>query len=414
MALSRRDFIGGVTGVAALSNVRPGTLSSGTPPSGTLLPIVGADPLGVRTDFPVTDQAVYLDSAYITPSPTQAVEAAKAFADAKARDPLSLGSMLDETNLMRKRFATLVGATEAEIGVLFATSDGENVIARALGLGRGDNVVIDDLHYETTYLLYQQLAEERGLEVRIVRSEDGSAPTEAFSDLVDDRTRLISVAWISHQNGYRHDLTALADLAHAHGAYLYADAIQGIGGIDMDVRSTGIDFFTAGTYKLLLGGFGVAPFYVRQDMLDQIGPDRFGSLNIAEELGDHRYRIYDDGRKYGYATMGFGAVYQLRAAIDYLLDVGVANIEAHTVRLAQRLNSGLRAQGHDVWTPTGNRSSIVTFSHHRDISVVRRTLDDAGIRISFKAEGEQLRAGIALFNIEDDIDRLLAVTGAWV
>jgi len=410
VTLSRREFISGVSAAAALSGVSPTSLS-GVPP------VVGIaskdDPLGVRSDFPVVEQSVYLDSAYITPSPLQAVEAAQAFAEAKARDPVSLGGMLQETNLMRQRFATLVGASEMEIGVLFATSDGENIVSRALDLKQGDNVVIDDLHYDTTYLLYQQLAEQRGLEVRIVNSEAGGAPVDAFAEHVDRQTRLISVAWVSHQNGFRHDLAGLADLAHSNGAYLYADAIQGIGALDIDVRSTGIDFFTAGTYKWLLGGYGVAPFYVREELLERIGTDRFGSLNIAEELGQHRFRVYDDARKYGYATMGFGSVFQLRAAIDYLLRVGVPNIEAHTVGLAQQLNTGLVGQGHDVWTPKDNRSPIVTFRHHRDIALVRSTLEEAGIRISFKAEGEELRAGIALFNNSDDIDKLLDVTGNW-
>ena len=410
MTLSRREFISGVSAAAALSGVSPTSLS-GVPP------VVGIaskdDPLGVRSDFPVVEQSVYLDSAYITPSPLQAVEAAQAFAEAKARDPVSLGGMLQETNLMRQRFAALVGASEMEIGVLFATSDGENIVSRALDLKQGDNVVIDDLHYDTTYLLYQQLAEQRGLEVRIVNSEAGGAPVDAFAEHVDRQTRLISVAWVSHQNGFRHDLAGLADLAHSNGAYLYADAIQGIGALDIDVRSTGIDFFTAGTYKWLLGGYGVAPFYVREELLERIGTDRFGSLNIAEELGQHRFRVYDDARKYGYATMGFGSVFQLRAAIDYLLRVGVPNIEAHTVGLAQQLNTGLVGQGHDVWTPKDNRSPIVTFRHHRDIALVRSTLEEAGIRISFKAEGDELRAGIALFNNSDDIDKLLDVTGNW-
>ena len=410
MTLSRREFISGVSAAAALSGVSPASLSG-------VRPVVGIaskdDPLGVRSDFPVVEQSVYLDSAYITPSPLQAVEAAQAFAEAKARDPVSLGGMLQETNLMRQRFATLIGASEMEIGVLFATSDGENIVSRALDLKQGDNVVIDDLHYDTTYLLYQQLAEQRGLEVRIVNSEAGGAPVDAFAEHVDGQTRLISVAWVSHQNGFRHDLAGLADLAHSNGAYLYADAIQGIGALDVDVRSTGIDFFTAGTYKWLLGGYGVAPFYVREELLERIGTDRFGSLNIAEELGQHRFRVYDDARKYGYATMGFGSVFQLRAALDYLLRVGVPNIEAHTVGLAQRLNTGLVGQGHDVWTPKDNRSPIVTFRHHRDIALVRSTLEEAGIRISFKAEGEELRAGIALFNNSDDIDKLLDVTGNW-
>ena len=410
MTLSRREFISGVSAAAALSGVSPTSLSG-------VRPVVGIaskdDPLGVRSDFPVVEQSVYLDSAYITPSPLQAVEAAQAFAEAKARDPVSLGGMLQETNLMRQRFAALVGASEMEIGVLFATSDGENIVSRALDLKQGDNVVIDDLHYDTTYLLYQQLAEQRGLEVRIVNSEAGGAPVDAFAEHVDRQTRLISVAWVSHQNGFRHDLAGLADLAHSNGAYLYADAIQGIGALDVDVRSTGIDFFTAGTYKWLLGGYGVAPFYVREELLERIGTDRFGSLNIAEELGQHRFRVYDDARKYGYATMGFGSVFQLRAALDYLLRVGVPNIEAHTVSLAQQLNTGLVGQGHDVWTPKDNRSPIVTFRHHRDIALVRSTLEEAGIRISFKAEGEELRAGIALFNNSDDIDKLLDVTGNW-
>ena len=410
MTLSRREFISGVSAAAALSGVSPASLSG-------VRPVVGIaskdDPLAVRSDFPVVEQSVYLDSAYITPSPLQAVEAAQAFAEAKARDPVSLGGMLQETNLMRQRFATLIGASEMEIGVLFATSDGENIVSRALDLKQGDNVVIDDLHYDTTYLLYQQLAEQRGLEVRIVNSEAGGAPVDAFAEHVDRQTRLISVAWVSHQNGFRHDLAGLADLAHSNGAYLYADAIQGIGALDVDVRSTGIDFFTAGTYKWLLGGYGVAPFYVREELLERIGTDRFGSLNIAEELGQHRFRVYDDARKYGYATMGFGSVFQLRAALDYLLRVGVPNIEAHTVSLAQQLNTGLVGQGHDVWTPKDNRSPIVTFRHHRDIALVRSTLEEAGIRISFKAEGEELRAGIALFNNSDDIDKLLDVTGNW-
>ena len=198
------------------------------------------DPLGVRSDFPVVEELTYLDGAYITPSPRQAVRAAQAFLEAKSRNPTSLGDMLAETVAARQKFGRLVGASESEVGLLFATSDGENVVTRALDLGRGDNVVVDDLHYETTYLLYQELAESVGLEVRTVRSEGGAASVEAFAELVDERTRLVSVAWVSHQNGYVHDLAGLADLAHANGAYLYADAIQGIGMLDLDVRAVGI------------------------------------------------------------------------------------------------------------------------------------------------------------------------------
>ena len=371
------------------------------------------DPLGVRRDFPVVDEGVYLDGAYITPSPRQAISAVRTFIEAKARTPVSLGRMLQETDAVRAKFARLINASQAETGMLFATSDGENIVARALDLGPGDNVVVDDLHYETTYLLYQHLAESRGLEVRIVESDGGRASVDAFAQQVASRTRMVSVAWVSHRNGYRHDLRGLAELAHAHGAYLYSDAIQGIGAVDLDVRDVGIDFLTAGTYKWLLGGFGVAPFYVREGLLDLVQPDRFGSLQVAEELGDHQYTIHEDGRKYGYATLSFGAVYQLGAALDYLLAVGVPNIERHTVGLAHRLRDGLAAQGYEVWTPEANRSPIVAFDHGRDISGVRSGLEAAGVKVSLKEQDAQIRAGVALFNNTDDIDALLAVTGSW-
>ena len=105
------------------------------------------------------------------------------------------------------------------------------------------------------------------------RPEELATP-EAFAAFVDDNTRLVSVAWVSHQNGYHHNLVALAELAHAHGAYLYADAIQGIGMLTLDVKAVDIDFLTTGTYKWLLGGYGVAPFYVREALLDSIAIDR--------------------------------------------------------------------------------------------------------------------------------------------
>ena len=143
MRYTRREFLGTVSTATVMAGV-----------SGPAVQQVGDDPLGVRGDFPVVEESLYLNSPYITPSPRQAVEATQAFVAAKARDPISLGRMLEETNAARQKFARLIGATEAEIGMLFATSEGENIVARALDLGPGDNIVIDDLHYETTFVLY--------------------------------------------------------------------------------------------------------------------------------------------------------------------------------------------------------------------------------------------------------------------
>ncbi len=402
MDYTRREFLGTVSTATAMTAV------SCTPPEQ-----MGDDPIGVRRDFPVIGESVYLDSPYITPSPRQAVDATVAFTEAKARNPVSLGRMLEEASVVRQRYAQLVNASEAEIGLLFATSEGENIVARALDLGAGDNVVIDDLHYDTTYVLYRHLAETRGVDLRVVTNRGGAASPEDFAEFVDDRTRLVSVSWVSHQNGYQHDLKGLAELAHGHGAYLYADAIQGVGMLSLDVKDVGIDFFTAGTYKWLLGGFGVAPFYVREGLLDTIAVDRLGALHVAENLGDYQYELYDDARKFGYATLAFGAVYQLRAGLDYLLQVGVENIERHTVPLAHRMRDGWLEQGYSVLTPADNRSAIVTIEHGKNVEAVRTALEAANVKVSLKENGTQIRAGAALFNNSDDVERLLAVTAGF-
>ena len=402
MDVTRREFIGNVSAAAVVT--RPGSAS----------PVaVDDDPLGVRGDFPVVEEGVYLNCAYIAPSPVPVVDAVRAFLDAKTRSPLSLGAMVEEADAVRRKFARLIGAGEPEIGLLYSTSDGENIVARSLDLGPGDNVVIDDLHFQTTYVLYQHLAETRGVEIRVVPSREGAVSMEAFAESIDERTRLVSVTWVSNQNGYRHDLAALARLAHARGTYLYADAVQGIGMLDLDVKQAGIDFLATGTYKWLLAGHGVAPMYVREELLDLVAPDRYGHLHVAETLGDYRYRLYDDARKYGYASLAFESIYQLSAALDYLLRIGVKDIERHTVGLAHRLHEGLTARGMAVWTPSGNQSAIVTFEPGRDVETVRRSLDEARIKLSFRDGGAKLRASVALFNTAEEIDLLLDVARGW-
>ena len=399
MDYSRREFVGLATAAAIGATSSVGSAQS----------VSEDDPLNCRQDFPVLDKWTYLNSPYIAPSPQQVVDATVAFHQAKASDPIALGSMLEETRTVRASFAELVNATPGEVGLLSTTSEGENVVTAALGLRRGDNVVIDDLHYDTTVFLYNHLVEANGIELRVIENADGAATADAFARYVDDRTRIVSVSWVSHQNGYQHDLKSLAELAHAHNAYLYVDAIQGVGAIDLDVRETDVDFFTVGGYKWLLAGFGIAPFYVRQELLGEIDMDRVGWRQLESEPEPGEYRFYEDARKFGYATPAFGAVYQMRAALDYVHRIGVNNIEAHTLPLARALNAGLRNLGFDVVTPEDNPSPIVAFRHGVDPARANETFNKAMVKVSLREVGTQVRAGIALFNNQGDIDRLLEV-----
>jgi selenocysteine lyase/cysteine desulfurase len=177
----------------------------------------------------------------------------------------------------------------------------------------------------------------------------------------------------------------------------------------VDVRQAGVDCLTSGTYKWLLGGFGVAPFYIRRELLERVEPDRYGALHVERELDDHRYEIYRTARKYEYATLPFGEVYQLGAALEYLERIGVDRIERHGVSLAADLSEGLSGLGFRVFTPRGNRSSIVSFHLDRNQTRAREALERANVQVSFREKGTQIRVSPALFNTRDDIQRFLDV-----
>jgi selenocysteine lyase/cysteine desulfurase len=365
------------------------------------------DPLGVRGEFPAATRRVYLNAAYIAPVPRAVAAAGRTFDDAKAEWPIPLGEMQRAADRVRASYARLIGANADDIAFLYSTSEGENIVARGLGLAAGDNVVVDDLHYNTSFVLYRELEQTRGIALRIVPSTDGAVSVEAMARAVDRRTRLVSVAWVSHQNGFRHDLKPLAELAHAHGAYLYADGVQAVGMFPVDVAAAGVDFMTAGTYKWLLGSFGVAPFYIRPGLLDRIPLDRHGALHVARELGDHRYELHATAKRFDYATPAFGPIYQLGAALEFLGRVGVAAIESHTVALADRLQQGLRALGAPVLTPAGNRSSIVSWTVDPAKDAARH-FAAAGIDVTVRDGGRMVRVSPALYNTAEDIDRFLS------
>ena len=408
MELNRREFIGVTAGAAVESQLKPtgleGRLKAAPTPE---------DPLGVRGDFPVVREGLYLNAAYITPVPLAVAEAARAFAERKASKPIPLDEMLKKTDEVRTQFARLVGADPAEIGFLFATSEGENIVSAALDLKPGDNVVVDELHYNTTFVLFRHLEKTRGITLRIVKHRDGRVTGDDFARAVDGRTRLVSVAWVSHQNGFRHDLRPLADLAHAHGAILYADAVQALGMFPADVRAAGVDCMTSGTYKWLLGGFGVAPFYVRRELLERIRVDRLGALHVEKELGNHQYEIYRTAKKFEYATLPFAEVYQLGAALAYLERVGVERIERHTVTLARDLREGLAALGFRLFTPPDNASSIVSFHLDKNQARAREVLESRRVQVSFREKGSQVRVSPALFNTGAEIRQFLEIAGGF-
>lgn len=394
--MNRREFLGAsAAGLTTISTRARASVSA------------DEDPLGVRGDFPVTESGTtYLNSAAFSPIPRPVVEAGQRYLEDKM---MGRSRNREQKEEARRRFCELFGAKEQEVAFLYSTTDGENVMASALDFGEGDNVVVDELHFTSSFVLYRQLEELYGIELRIVPHVEGRARPEDFDARIDRRTKLVSVAWVSNRNGYRQDLRALADVAHRKGALLYADAIQALGYFSVSLADSGVDVATTGCYKWLLGTPGLAVFYVREEHLDRIRPDRFGHGQVLEELPDLRFEMRTTAEKYEYANPPGGPMYHLNAALAYLSRVGMSRIESHTVGLGKDLRQAIVDLGFTPFTPPDHPTPIVSFEHGRDPEEVAKRLQKESVVVTLREKGQLLRTGIALFNNRDDIARLVSV-----
>ena len=419
--LNRRHFLTttAAAGLSTLSAARglvalagDGADSPGTG-RGRQLQVNADDPLGVRAAFPVTEELAYLNTASTGPLSVPVRDALRAYADEKMLQR-NRGSGRVALNGARTKFGNLFGADEDELAFLYATSGAENIIVSAMDWREGDNVVVDELHFVTTFVLYRELERRAGVELRIVPSRDGVVTVDDFAAHTDERSRLISVAWVSNRNGFRYELPPLADLAHAHGAYLYADAIQAWGTFPTNLHDEKVDFACGNGYKWLHADFGCAPFYVRREHLEWMTPDRYGHSQVAETLPGHRFRLKTSAAKLQYANPAYGPVAAMDAALGFLEGVGMDRIAAHTHALAGELRAGAEALGMQLFTPPDNPSAIVSFYHGLEHERLTEALTEEGVSITFQEDGELLRAAVGMFNNRDDVDRLLGVLAGMV
>lgn len=411
-AWSRRTFLktSAAAGLAAL----PGRDLLASEPTPRLVGTASDDdPLGVRADFPVTEELAYLNTASMGPLPRVVTEALEAYADEKMmyRDPGSRRRALEGA---RTGFADLFGASPDEIALLFSTSDGENVAANAIDWRPGDNVVIDELHFTTAFVVYRELEKRTGVELRIVPTRDGRSDPNDFDAMTDDRTRLISVAWVSNRNGFKHDLPTLADIVHARGGYLFADGIQAFGTFPTNLHEEGVDFACGNGYKWLFADFGCAPFFVREEHLEWMAPDRYGHGQVARTLPEYQHELKTTASRFEYANTAYGPAAAMNAALEYIAGVGLDRIADHTHALAADLRAGAVDLGLGLFTPPENPTPIVSFYHGLDPETLSEALMKEGVRFTFQEGGNLLRSAVSMFNNRNDVDRLLGVIAGLV
>jgi selenocysteine lyase/cysteine desulfurase len=369
-------------------------------------------PLGAarRADFAPMSR-IHLDAAYMHPMSLGARAALDRYAEYRMGSTSGAGH--DDGAIreqVQRMFATLIGAKPTEIAFVPSTMAGENAVLSALGLSAGKGrVVTDALHFTGSLYLYQRLA-AHDLDVQAVPARDGRIELEDLAAALETPTDLVALSSVSNYNGFRHDLEAVCELAHARGALVYADIIQAAGAVPFNVKASGVDFCACATYKWLMGDFGVGFLYVRADRLDRLDPTAFGYRQVSEMIAQPeadppvlwRARLDATGA-FGMGTMASAAVAQLYHSLDDLLRIGVEDLARHREGLLLVLRERLSERGCRILTPRDAGSPILAFAPP-GLDTVGARLEAAGVFAS--VYDDRVRVAPTLFNDFDDIDAL--------
>jgi selenocysteine lyase/cysteine desulfurase len=367
-------------------------------------------PEAARACFPITATRAYLFSGGLAPAAASVRAAHDAWTDAWTYDPAApYAAYQVEWELARERFARLIRAEPDEVAIVDHTSRGSNLIVQMLPARVGCNVVVDEFTYPSS--VYPWLLTSRSnTELRLVRARDSSIGMDDLARLVDDRTIAISISHVSPKSGFRHDLAAVAELAHAHGAFVVVDAAQSAGVLDLDVRRMGVDFLSTCAMKWLLGAPGVGFLFVAREHVERLEPPQVGYAGVrraADAAIDAPLEYRTGARRHEQGMPSLAGVAASRAGLDLLLEVGTEVIERHVLELSGRCVDGLRSRGLAVYTrlEARQRAGVVALP----VSGGQRVVDflrERAVDVWTEPSQTLLRIDPHVFNDDSDLQRL--------
>lgn len=365
----------------------------------------------VADEFPIKQRRCYLNNASIAAMSLPVIAAVDCFMhDVRdnGRNEYPNWCRYADTSI-KERIARLIGAKRSEIAFIKNTTEGLGFVANGFPWKAGDNVIIADIEYPSNVYCWVKLA-KLGVEVRWVKNRQGRIGVDDIRDLMDGRTRIVSLSAVQFSNGYRQDLESTVALCNERGVLLNLDGIQWVGALAIDVERMGIHFISVGGHKWLLAPIGTGFFYCRESVMDRIDPPTVGyhTVDKHEDHMDYDLVYRADAGRFEEALVNFPGIWGLDAAVRMQLKLGPAEIERHVQTLTSRAAEGLRSRRYEIVSPFGDdeRSGIVSFRHGGiPAPTIAERLKDSGVDLAVR--GGALRISPSYYNDPQEIDRFL-------
>lgn len=387
----------------------------------------------IREQFPILHQEinghplVYLDSAASSQKPRSVIDAVNRYYELDNanvhRGVHTLGSRAtDAYEGAREKVAKFLNAGAPE-QIIFTrgTTTALNLVASSYAramCGEGDEIVITQMEHHSNLIPWQQAAKATGATLKYIPMQpDGTLTLEDIEKTITPQTKVVSVTYVSNVLGLINPIKEIAQIAHRNGAIMVVDGAQSTPHMKIDLQDLDVDFYAFSGHKMC-GPTGIGALYGKKALLNKMEPIEYGGemidfVDLYESTWKEIPYRFEGGTPIIAGAVGLGA------AIDFLQEIGLEEIDRHERRLATYAYEKLSSlDGVALYGPKENRVGLVTFNledvHPHDVATV---LDSKGIAIRaghhccqplmrWLNVSATARASFYLYNTEDEIDRL--------
>ena len=377
------------------------------------------DVYSVREDFPVLKEVVYLDSAATTQTPVQAVSAMEdyffKYAGNHGRGAHRLARQTtDHYEDARENVASFLNIDHQKTIFTKNTTESINVVAHGLEWNSGDHIVTTLIEHHSNFLPWMRLREQ-GVEVTIIGpNEYGMIDPNDIENAMTDKTRLVAVNHVSNVFGSIQDVARIVKIAHKGGAQVLIDGAQSAGHMSLDVGALDCDFFATAGHKGLLGPQGTGVLYVKEP--DMLAPTFVGGGTV-HAVTTTGFELEPSPARFEAGTPNIPGVIGLGCAVEYVQELGTADIERHETALAKDAARRLaEMDAVEVYGPQ-DRAGVVPFNvvglNAHDVAMILDETKKICVRsghhcampsIQFLEVEGAVRASFGLYNTQEEVD----------
>ena len=356
-----------------------------------------------QSDFPILSRKVrggnrfiYLDSGATSQKPESVITAEADFYRTK-NAAVHRGAHLvaeeasDAYEGARANLAKFIGAQTDEVIFTKSATESLNFLAYSFGnknskicLKAGDEIVVSEMEHHANLIPWQQLAERIGAKLTwLPITSDGRLDLSKISQVITGKTKIVAITHQSNVFGTIVPIDQIVKAARSVGAFIILDACQSVPHFAVDVKKLDVDFLAFSGHKML-GPTGIGILWGKSELLEQLEPALFGG-SMVDSVTMENATWAKAPRKFEAGVPNMAQAVGLSAAVDYLNNVGMANVESHELALTKELLEGLsQISAVNVIGPLDmkDRGGVVSFTidgvHPHDVGQV---LDQYGIAV---------------------------------